>query len=166
MTYTQEPLFYTAEDMVAKITEALNSAHQDADLRVQRAKDNLNASIAERLVSLLKDRASDGYLDKSTAQDIYDVMKVHFNWSEANLTANRYNVSVTYDGSLIAEVEVEADDEDEACDTVRDDFILYNADVSLTFRDAEGNEYEHELSGVEHELSEYQDNLDFVAEEQ
>lgn len=164
--YVQDALFYTAEDMVAKVTEALNASYQDADLRVQRAKDNLNASIAERLVSLLKSRVADGDFDKATAQDMYDVMKLHFNWSDANLTANQYNVTVTLDGSLIAEVEVEAEDEDEACDMVRDDFILYNADVSLTFRDAEGNEYEHEITGVEHELSDYQDNLDFVAEEQ
>ena len=166
MEYTQEPLFYTAEDMVAKVTEALNASYQDADLRVQRAKDNLNASIAERLVSLLKDRVSEGDFDKTTAQDMYDVMKLHFNWADANLTANQYNVTVTLDGSLIAEIEVEAEDEDEACDIVRDDFTLYNADVSLTFVDGHGNEYDHQVTGVEHELSDYQDNLDFVAEEQ
>ena len=86
-------------------------------------------------------------------------------WSEASLTTNVYAVLVTLDGSLIAEIEVEAENEDEACDLVRDDFVLYNADVTLTFRDHEGNDYEHEVTGVEHELYEYQDSLDFTAEE-
>ena len=167
MEYTQEPLFYTAEEMVAQTTKALNEAYADADLRIQRAKDNLSHTIAESLVSVLKTYTRNGELDKSTAQDLYDVMKLKFNWSEANLTTNVYDVTVTLDGSFIAEVcDIEADDEDEACDTVRDDFILYNADVSLTFRDAQGNEYEHEVTGIEHELSDYQDSLEFSAEEQ
>jgi hypothetical protein len=93
-------------------------------------------------------------------------MSLHHGWSEASLTTNVYAVCVSLDGSLIAEIQVEAENEDEACDMVRDDFVLYNADVHLTFRDHEGNEHEHEVTGIEHELSDYQDSLDFSAEEQ
>lgn len=166
MEYTQEPLFYTAEEMVAKVTEALNASYQDADLRVQRAKDNLNASIAENLVEVLKNQVANCDLDKTTAQEIYDVMASSHGWSEASLTTNLYSVTVTLDGSEVAEVEVEAEDEDTACDLVRDDFTLYNADVTLTFTDGQGNEYTHEVTGVEHEMYEYQDSLEFTAEQQ
>jgi hypothetical protein len=93
-------------------------------------------------------------------------MKVKHDWFDASLTVNQYLVTVTLDGSEIAEVEVEAEDEDEACDIVRDDFILYNADVTLTFRDGRGRTYDHEVSGVEHEMSDYQDSLEFTAEQQ
>ena len=166
MEYTQEPLFFTAEEMVAKVTEALNATYQDTDNRIQRAKDNLSFSIAESLVETLKYQVANDALDKTTAQDIYDAMKGAYNWSDASLTTNLYMVTVTLDGSEIAEVEVEAEDADEACDIVRDDFILYNADVTLTFRDGHGRSYEHEVSGVEHEMSDYQDSLEFTADEQ
>jgi hypothetical protein len=166
MEYTQDALFYTAEEMVTKVTEALNQAHTDADLRVQRAKTMLNEHISESLVETLKAYVESGDLDKTTAQDIYDAMKGKHLWADASLTTNLYNVSVTLDGNLIAEVEVEAEDEDSACDIVRDDFILYNADVILTFTDGQGHEYTHEVSGVEHEMSDYQDSLDFSADQQ
>ena len=166
MEYTQDALFYTAEEMVAKVTEALNQAHTDADLRVQRAKTMLNDHISESLVETLKAYVQSIDLDPSIAQDIYDAMKVKHLWSDASLTTSFYTVSVTLDGDLIAEVEVEAEDEDSACDIVRDDFTLWNANVSLTFRDGHGNEYEHEVCGVEHEMSDYQDSLEFTAEQQ
>lgn len=166
MEYTQEPLFFTAEEMVAKVTEALNASYQDTDNRIQRAKDNLSFAIALDLVETLRNQVANDGLDKATAQDIYDTMKATWNWSEASLTVNQYLVTVTLDGSEIAEVEVEAEDADEACDIVRDDFILYNADVSLTFRDGHGRTYDHEVTGMEHELGEYQDSLEFTADEQ
>jgi hypothetical protein len=166
MEYTQEPLFYTAEEMVAKVTEALNATYQDTDNRIQRAKDNLSHTISTSLVETLKEYIGSDDLDKTIAQGIYDTMKAKHDWFDASLTVNTYNVTVTLDGSEIAEVEVEAEDEDEACDIVRDDFILYNADVTLTFRDGHGRTYDHEVTGMEHELGEYQDNLEFTAEEQ
>ena len=167
MEYTQDALFFTQEEMVAKVTEALNRSYEDADLRVQRAKTMLNEHISESLVETLKAYVESADLDKTTAQDIYDAMKSKHLWADASLTTNTYTVCVTLDGNLIAEVEgIEAQDEDEACDLVRDDFILYNADVILTFTDGQGHEYTHEVSGVEHEMSDYQDSLDFSADQQ
>lgn len=166
MEYTQDALFFTQEEMVAKVTEALNRSYEDADLRVQRAKTMLNDHISTSLVETLKDHIKTYDLDTAMAQEIYDTMKDKHLWSDASLTVNKYLVTVTLDGSEIAEVEVEAEDEDEACDIVRDDFCLWNANVSLTFRDGHGNEYEHEVCGVEHEMSDYQDSLDFSAEQQ
>ena len=166
MEYTQDALFFTQEEMVAKVTEALNRSYEDADLRVQRAKTMLNDHISTSLVETLKDHIKTYDLDTAMAQEIYDTMKDKHLWSDASLTVNKYLVTVTLDGSEIAEVEVEAEDEDEACDIVRDDFCLWNANVSLTFRDGHGNEYEHEVCGVEHEMSDYQDSLEFSAEQQ
>jgi hypothetical protein len=166
MEYTQEPLFFTAEEMVAKVTEAVNAAYQDTDNRIQRAQGNLSHIISSSLVETLKDYIGSCDLDKTIAQGIYDDMRVKHDWFDASLTVNQYLVTVTLDGSEIAEVQAEAEDEDEACDLVRDDFILYNADVILTFRDGLGNEHTHEVSGVEHEMSDYQDSLEFTAEEQ
>jgi hypothetical protein len=167
MEYTQDALFFTQEEMVAKVTEALNRSYEDADLRVQRAKTMLNDHISTSLVETLKDHIKTYDLDTAMAQEIYDTMKDKHLWSDASLTTNLYTVNVTLDGDLIAEVsDIEAQDEDEACDTVRDDFCLWNANVSLTFRDGHGNEYEHEVCGVEHEMSDYQDSLDFSAEQQ
>jgi hypothetical protein len=166
MNYEQEPLFFTAEEVVAKVTEAVNAAYLDTDNRIKRAKDNLSFAIALDLVETLRNQVANEGLDKATAQEIYDAMKDKYDWSEASLTVNQYIVTVTLDGSEIAEVEIEAEDEDEACDLVRDDFTLYNADVTLTFMDGQGNEYTHEVTGVEHEMHDYQDSLEFTAEEQ
>ena len=166
MTYEQIPLFYTEDEVTAKVTEAVTASHENTEHRIQRVKDNLNCAIALDLVEVLRNQVANDGLDKATAQDIYDTMKVKHDWADASLTVNQYLVTVTLDGSEIAEVEVEAEDEDEACDLVRDDFTLYNADVTLTFMDGQGNEYTHEVTGVEHEMSDYQDSLDFNAEQQ
>jgi len=166
MEYTQYVLFYTESEVTAKVAEAHTLSEHNADLRVQRAKVILNEDIAESLVETLKAYVESNDLDKTTAQDIYDAMRVKHLWLDANLTANLYNVFVTLDGAEIAQVEVEAQDEDEACDLVRDDFVLYNADVTLTFTDGQGNEYTHEVTGVEHEMYEYQDSLEFTADQQ
>ena len=165
MTHEQEPLFYTADEVTAKVTEAVTASTQDTEYRVQRAKDNLSFAIACDLETTLKDKVTENDLDKDTAQAIYNVMQGIYGWADASLTAVTYLVTVTLDGTEIAEVEVEAEDADEACDLVRDDFVLYNADVALTFRYG-GTEYEHEVTGIEHELGEYQDNLEFTADEQ
>lgn len=166
MDYEQIPLFYTEDEVTAKVAEAHTIAEQNADLRVQRAKVILSETIAESLVAVLKTNVQMGDLDKATAQDIYDTMAVTYIWAETSLSTNVYEVIVTLDGDQIASIEIEAENEDEACDLVRDDFTLTNADVSLTFTDGQGNEYTHEVTGVEHEMYEYQDSLDFTAEQQ
>jgi hypothetical protein len=162
MTHEQEPLFYTADEVATKVAEA----QLLTDLRVQTAQDNISHRISVSLVETLRNEVANADLDKAIAQDIYNAMQVAYGWNDASLTVNQYLVTVTLDGSEIAEVEVEAEDEDEACDLVRDDFVLYDADVTLTFRDGHGNEHTHEVCGVEHEMYEYQDSLEFTAEEQ
>ena len=165
MEYTQDALFYTAEEMVAKVTEALNQAHEDANLRAHRAKAILTNNIGETLADTLKSFVREGDIDTDTAQNIYDSMATKCGFEDANLSVQMYDVTVTLDGTEIAVVEVEAIGEGEACDSVSDDFILYNADVTVTFR-YNGDNYEYEASGVEHLLSEYQDSLEFTAEQQ
>ena len=165
MDYTQDALFYTAEEMVAKVTEALNQAHEDANLRAHRAKAILTNNIGETLADTLKSFISEGDIDTDTAQNIYDSMATKCGFEDAKLSVQMYDVTVTLDGTEIAVVEVEAIGEGEACDSVSDDFILYNADVTVTFR-YNGDNYEYEASGVEHLLSEYQDSLEFTAEQQ
>lgn len=167
MEYVQDPLFYTAEEMVASVTKAVNEAYNDIDSRTQRAVDHISHTIAESVVEALREGIKDGELSVEYAQAFYDRLRTTFLWAHANLSTRLYTVYVTLDGDLIAEIEnVEADDEDKANEAISDEFYLYNADVSLIFRDGSGNEYEHDLSGVEHELSEYRDSLDFRAEEQ
>ena len=167
MEYTQEPLFYTAEEVVATVTKAVNEAYEAVDFRAQLAKDNLSHAISESVVEALRDGITEGELSVEYAQAFYDRLKTTYQWAHANLSTRLYTVYVTLDGDLIAEInDVEADDEDKATEAISDEFYLYNANVSLTFRDGNGNEYEHELVGVEHELSEYRDSLDFRAEEQ
>ena len=165
MEYTQDALFYTAEEMVAKVTEALNQAHEDANLRVQRTKASVTNNIGETLADTLKSFIREGDIDTDTAQNLYDSMAIKCGFEDANLSVQMYDVTVTLDGTEIAVVEVEAIGEGEACDSVSDDFILYNADVTVTFR-YNGDDYDYEASGVEHLLSDYQDSLEFTAEQQ
>jgi hypothetical protein len=167
MEYTQEPLFYTAEEVASATSKALTEAYKDIDLRTQRAVDHSSHTIAEALVEALREGIKEGELSVEYAQAFYDRLRTTFLWAHANLSTRIYTVYVTLDGDLIAEIEeVEADDEDKAIEYINDEFHLYNANVTLTFRDGSCNEYEHELVGVEHELSEYRDSLDFRAEEQ
>lgn len=165
MEYTQPALFYTAEEMVAEVTKALNEAHDSTSTRIAHAKASLSNTIGERLADTLKNFIAEGDIDTDTAQNLYDSMAIKCGFEEANLSVQMYDVTVTLDGTEIAVVEVEAIGEGEACDSVSDDFILYNADVTVTFR-YNGEDYDYEASGVEHLLSDYQDSLEFSAEKQ
>lgn len=165
MDYTQPALFYTAEEMVAEVTKAHNEAHANATARIAQAHTSLTNVIGFTLAETLKNFISEGDIDTDTAQNLYDSMAIKCGFEDANLSVQMYDVTVTLDGTEIAVVEVEATGEDEACDSVSDDFILYNADVTVTFR-YNGEDYDYEASGVEHLLSDYQDSLEFSAEKQ
>ena len=104
MEYTQDALFYTAEEMVAKVTEALNQAHEDANLRAHRAKAFTLNTIGETLADTLKSFISEGDIDTDTAQNIYDSMATKCGFEDANLSVQMYDVTVTLDGTEIAVV--------------------------------------------------------------
>jgi hypothetical protein len=167
MEYTQEPLYYTAEEVVAKITEALNEAHTQTDLRIQRAKDNHNATVAETLLDTLKESVNDGICEKDYALELYNYVAKRMNWTTLNKWTSTYTVTVSFNGDIIAELEgIEGEDEDEAKEYVSDNFELWNVDATATFR-INGNDYDLDVSSIEHELYDYfMNNLDYEATEE
>lgn len=167
MENTQEPLFYTADEVVAKVTEALNAAYEAETHKIQRTKDNLSANHAEQLLDVLRqhlDRISEEH-----ALSIYNQMARYCGWTLLDtIKQNLWTVTVTCGYDQVAELEdVEADSEEDAIDFVRDSFDLYDLSATVTFRDHNGHQHDLEVSNLEHELGDYfTDNLDFEASPQ
>ena len=167
MEYTQEPLFFTAEEVVAKTTEALNEAYAQAELRIQRTKDNLNATVAEKLLDTLKESVSDGICEADYALELYNYVAKHMDWTTLDKWTSTYTVTVSFNGDVVAEIEgVDGSDEDEAKEYVSDNIELWNVDAVATFR-VNGNDYDLDVSSIEHELYDYfLQGLDYEATEE
>ena len=117
MEYTQPPLFYTEEEH----STALQSLSQEAELRIQRAKDNLNLTIAENTLNAIKENVADYTLSRETAVEVYNSIAIANGWAEIKSLSSLYNVEVVYNHSVIGEFsDVEAEDSDAAAQDVSD----------------------------------------------
>jgi hypothetical protein len=162
--YTQPALFYTEDEVQAKITEArltdsLNHAHQ-----VARAQNNLSLNLCENVVQVFKEFIESGTITATDAFAIYESMAYRNDWDRANpFTLKKYTVTVSYNGTDIAEFnDIEAEDEDSVIDHVRDNLSVDDVEVMFTVS----------LYGISHEGSanmsyEFDDSeLEFEATEQ
>ena len=124
----QAPLFYSQEEMNNAISITRESSAQSNKTNTR-----------DTLIEVLRGCASDGIIERDTAQDIYDRIASALGLSSA-VIASLYTVEVIYQGEVLLEVsDIEADDEDSA-----------ESEVS-------GN---LELSGTLHITAEYGDRSD------
>ena len=168
MEYTQEPLFYTAEDVVAKVTEALNASYADSDMKVQRAKDNTNFNCALVLEEELRNAVSDDKISAEDANQLFANIAGRLGWqASVDFTVKLWTVTVSCNYDEIATFDdIEAEDEDDAVEIVRDNLNLYDVSATATF-EYEGRNYTYEVTSVEHDLGDYfTDNLEFEARRQ
>ena len=134
--YVQDPLFYTEEEVQAKITEATTNLYtQDAlyHFRDMGLKTHLER-IQNDLQMLL--RATD-VVDRETAVTLYNEIAEYYGWE--HMTAlNTYTVEVAYGGNLIGTFSVEAEDDDTAIDEVQTNMEAEGTmTISLSYNDQE-----------------------------
>jgi hypothetical protein len=132
MSYEQTQLFFTADDVVAQTTKAVNEAYADVDLRIQRAKDNLNATHAEGVLGALRDLADNGTLTNDEAIETYNTIADRLGWDNIETLMRKFTVAVNYKGYTVAEFEdVEAENEERAGEIVLEDADI-EASISVT----------------------------------
>ena len=168
MEYTQEPLFYTAEDVVAKVTEALNAAYADADLRVQRAKDNSSFAHANVVETVLKEHIKADTITAEVASSIYNDIASQAGWtSTANFNTKLWTVVVSYNGDEIGEVEdVEAETAEEAVDICQSDTSVWSVSAEVEFS-INGTRMDYQADSLEYDLGDhFVDGVEFEAREQ
>lgn len=111
--YEQLQLFYTQEEVDAKLSEAT----QKATLNTLRELALQNERISDAIFRVMKDEA-DNTMTKESAQELYD--RFHNEAGLVNKTIqSTYSVTVSVDDRVVGTFDgVEADDADDACDIV------------------------------------------------
>ena len=128
--YIQAPLFYTEEEVQAKITEVNNSIYAQNDFRIKAYLERIQENIQTVL------RATD-LVDRETAIALYNEIADYYGWDP--MTAlNTYTVEVTYGGNLIGTFSVEAEDDDTAIEEVQTNMEAEGTmTISLSYNDQE-----------------------------
>lgn len=151
MEYEQVQMFYTQEEVDAKVSEI----DVQRLVEVESIKDKTVNTISDNIHQILKDEVATYSLGKDYAQQLYDRFV-----AEAGLVAKRiaskYEVTVYCDGQTVATFSgIEADDEDSACAEVLDNLDV-NSIITMTVS-YDGQECEESID--------YDSwNLDFTAE--
>lgn len=131
-TYEQQQILFTEEEVVAKVTESVNNAYSDVDLRVQRAKDNLDAWHAKAVLEALREARDNELIDNEVGVELYNAIAEKLGWETVETLQRLFTVAVNYKGYTVAEFsDVEADNDREAGEKVLEDMDI-EASISVT----------------------------------
>ena len=134
--YIQAPLFYTEDEVQAKITEATTNLYtQDALYHFRDMGLKTHIERIQNDIQMLL-RVTD-VVDRETAVTLYNEIADYYGWD--HMTAlNTYTVEVTYGGNLIGTFSVEAEDDDTAIDEVQTNMEAEGTmTISLSYNDQE-----------------------------
>ena len=154
----QLQLFYTEDEVQAKITQVVNNLTEththDVQYQLVRQRRQLHEAVYEACKGMLNE------VDDESMISIYNTIAEACGWDTIDAFTKMYSVSVCYKDTEIAIfTDVEASSEDEAQDKVMDDMVINN--VTISFDISYGNNSD---SG-EVELSSYDVDYDeFTAE--
>ena len=140
--YIQEPLFYTEDEVTAKITEATSNLYTQEAL-FQFRENGLKSYIETVKSNILTVLRATELVDRDTAIALYNEIADYYGWDHASVLTE-YEVEVTYNGNTIGTFTVEAEDDDAAIDVVRDNMESEaTMTISLSYDDQtlEGEAY-------------------------
>ena len=122
--YEQLQLFYTPEEVDAKVSEATTQAlivgARDVNL--------LSYKLRDKAIEWFKSEVRGGSMVKDDALGIFNGLADALGWDLLDTISSTYSVTVYVDGEEVGTFdEIEADDENSACDEVTE-----NVDVEAT----------------------------------
>jgi hypothetical protein len=134
--YIQAPLFYTEEEVEAKVNETIASRNLYTYDEVQERTNIVRGRTTEEIQQItLNVMRSTDLVDRETAIALYNEIANACGWDEATVLT-QYEVEVIYDDTTIGTFTVEAEDEDSAMDIVRDNMEAEaTMTVSVSFND-------------------------------
>lgn len=152
----QLPLFYTEQELSAKINEALDQQAETlaytASLDANIVKRNQQANAIEACRGMLNE------VDEESLVSIYNTIAKAVGWDTIEAFTKLYTVTVYYKGDEVGLFQdVEADDEDSACNLVLEDM---DVEASMNIRVSYGNNREE----VDVDIDSWEVSDDFSAE--
>lgn len=119
--YEQQQLFFTQEEMDAKVSEAVTDGVQ----ALHRATVKTSNDLRTRAYEWFKSEARSGTMTKEDALSIFNGLADALGWDTVDSIASTYSVTVYVDGDEVGTFdEVEADDEDSACAEVTENLEI------------------------------------------
>lgn len=130
--YEQQQLFFTQEEMDAKVSEAVTDGVQ----ALHRATVKTSNDLRTRAYEWFKSEARSGTMTKEDALSIFNGLADALGWDTVDSIASTYLVTVSINDLEVGTFDgVEADDEDEAVSEV-----LENLDAEAEFTVSYGNQ--------------------------
>lgn len=100
---------------------------------VENVTARVEGQIQDSLITVFKREIGHGNMTKDYAVELYNKIADENRWTHVSQIAVTYNVTVTLFGDSILFVEnVEANDEDEACDKVTEELDFSDIEVNFT----------------------------------
>ena len=132
----QLQLFYTEDEVQAKITQVVNNLTEththDVQYQLVRQRRQLHEAVYEACKGMLNE------VDDESMISIYNTIAEACGWDTIDAFTKLYTVSVCYKGTEVAIfTDIEADDEESAQDKVLEDMSIDN--VSIAFDISYGN---------------------------
>jgi len=120
--YEQLKLWYTQEEVDAKVSEARAEATTDKLHTIAMTA----ISLRDKAIEWFKSEVRGGSMDKDDALGIFNGLADALNWDLLDNLTSTYSVTVSVNDVVVGTFEgVEADDEDEACDKVIEEAEAY-----------------------------------------
>lgn len=130
----QQVLFYTEEEVAAKITEVTKNLTETYECELDfklRAYKNVTRENALEAVRGMRDE-----VDEESLVSMYNTIAEAVGWDTIDALTKTYTVTVSYKGYEVATfTEVEAESDGEACDKVLEDMDIsdFNISIELTY---------------------------------
>lgn len=128
----------TTAGVVVFTQDDLNNAVANAKTMGKQATID---SVCSDIKDIFRSEVVESNMERDYATGLYNTIASKVGGVTINSIGGLYTVEIFYDSNLIMTVEdIEADDEDEACDTVRDGISI--DDVTLSFTISHNGDYE------------------------
>ena len=168
-TYEQPPIWYTEEEVTARLTEAHETLvlHYEPIINNTFTTAQMGAVIA--LSEILREDIDNGDISLEYAQAVLDTMgmKLDVDVTDINLKVKVWTVTVSYGRDQIAEfTDIEAEDEDSAIESAQDGFEMTGCSADVEFTDNNGYTHELHIQDVTDMVDMDADGLEWEATEQ
>lgn len=151
----------TAQGVVVYTQDDLNNAVANAKTMGKQATID---SVCSDVKDIFRGEVTQSNMERDYATTLYNTIAEKVGGSTVSSIGGLYTVEITYDSDVIMVVnDIEADDEDEACDTVRDGVSV--DDVALSFTISYNGDYEQVETSYDRAYR-IETELDFSATEQ
>jgi hypothetical protein len=149
---------YTEEDM----SEARETQRTQFTAGTQYGIRSTTNDLRDRAITWFRNEVLEGNMTRESALNIFNGLASALDWNSVHTLSNLYTVTVSYNGTIVAEFEdVEADDASSAEDEVSSNMEVEDVEVNfaLSYND-------HTIRGEANMTYDWSDDFEYDATEQ